>query len=167
MITVLIFRLNIIMTIIPFECWSISEIWLYKPQIFSPYWVYVAIFFLYGVYALIEFYIGIFVSKSIFIRLVSPLLFIVATGFLIAMYCFWVFFKIQNGEATYKDYPIQLGNMHLPEKLEIPESVYPSRRDIVIAERCEKGLAISTMTLKDWERIWEIEAAIYREILNK
>ncbi|WP_157484906.1 hypothetical protein [Gilvimarinus polysaccharolyticus] len=154
------------MTIIPFECWSAADIWLQPPKIFSPYWLYVTIFSLYATYALIEAYIGFFVSKSLFVRVVSPLLFIVASGFLLVMYCFWVFFKIESGELTYIDYPIKIMSMPPAEQIQEYQSKYPSQNEIVIAERCDKGLAVSTMTREDWEHIWKIQKAYNQGTLN-
>lgn len=139
------FRLHIFITIIPFECWTVSDIWEHKPYFFSPFNSYFLISLLLMIWASVEVAIGYMVSRSVVAKSISIVSMITMMAFLVGLFHFWQHFRIVEGSMDADEYLIKLGNMTKPYKYESYDD-FPKWEEFVIQERCDKGKAISSMT---------------------
>lgn len=142
------FRLHIFITIIPFECWSVSDIWEHKPYLLSPFSSYLLISLLLMIWTVAEVVIGYMVSKSVVAKSISIASMITMMAFLVGLFHFWQHFRIVEGSMDAEEYLIKLGNMTKPYVSE-PYDDFPDWKEFVVQERCDKGKAISTMTQEE------------------
>lgn len=145
--TVLIFfRCHIYITVTPFECWGIEDVWDYRPDTLNPFWMYALVFVLLAVWSFIELLIGISTKRNRLVPFVSLLL---MSSVLFGHLHFWQSFKILRGEEGFSYFSLKLLHFVRPEPaVRLPGSP-PSWQEYIIQERCNKGLAISNMSDRD------------------
>lgn len=149
--TVLIlFRFHVFITVLPFECWSVEDIWDYHPNSFNPFWAYGAVFLLLCVWSLLELSIGILAGKSRFVPLFA---FLLMASVLFGHLHLWQSFKIMREEKDIDYFTLTLINFNFPQPEVRVAGSPPVWREYVIEKRCGKGLAISTMSNEEWNQI--------------
>jgi len=142
--TVLIlFRFHIYMTVTPFECWGFEDVWDYRPDTLNPFWMYALVFLLLAIWSFIELLIGIYSKSLRFVTFVSSFLMI---SVLFGHLHFWQSFKILRGEQEFSYFTLKLLHFVRPEPaIRLPGSP-PDWKEYIIQNRCNKGLAISSMS---------------------
>lgn len=145
---ILFFRLHLFITVIPFECWTLHEIWEYEPYYLSPIVLYSACLGLFLLWALVELFIGIADKSGVYVIFVSALSAGTVLFLMVGFFHFWQFFQIEKGTLPKEAYFWKIGNITEPLP-PLRNSGIPTWREYVVAQRCDKGLAISTMTYKE------------------
>ncbi|WP_045858619.1 hypothetical protein [Teredinibacter purpureus] len=140
------FRLHIFITIIPFECWDLHEIWEHEPYYFSPFSLYVTCLCLFLVWSLVELWIGVCLKTGVYVKVVSALSAGTVLFLMFGFFHFWQFLQIEKGALPKEAYFWQISkNMTTPKPVQ-RYSDFPTWHEYVVEQRCDRGLAISNMS---------------------
>lgn len=160
---ILLFRLHIFITVIPFECWELHEIWEHEPYHLSPFMLYVISLVLFLIWAFIELILGLFLKSGIYVRCVSALSIVTVLFIMFGFYHLWQFFQIEKEVLPKESYFWQIIDFADPLPV-IRSSDLPTWREYIIQNRCDKGLAIATMTDKEKTELRESFRDMYKSL---
>ncbi|WP_160153114.1 hypothetical protein [Microbulbifer sp. ALW1] len=147
------------MTVTPFECWSLEDVWDYRHDTLNPFWMYSLVFLLLLIWSFVELLIGVFSKSLRFVPFVSLFLMI---SVLFGHLHFWQSFKILREEEEFSYFTLKLVHFVRPQPEERLPGAPPSWQEYLIQNRCNKGLAISNMSeqehaelRKSFLELWE------------
>jgi len=146
---ILFFRIHLFITIIPFECWEIYEIWESDPYYLSPFALYASALVLYFLWGCIEIYIAFRISGTLYVKFISVLTLGTVAFLLFGFFHFWQYLQIERNVMPREAYFWKISKtMSVPENIE-PVPGFPSWQEFIIEERCKKGFSISTLTQEE------------------
>lgn len=68
------FRLFVIITLVPLECWTVQQIWESEPYWYSPFSLYATITVLLFIWSVIEIFIGFRRTQLLVVKVIAPLM---------------------------------------------------------------------------------------------
>jgi hypothetical protein len=120
-----------------------------------------------GVWALTECHAGLKSGISWANTTIAMMCFTSILLIFLGLFHFWQYTQIEQGFMAEEAYFIKLGEFYRPESPEpmltaegIPDTT-PSFREFLIAQRCDKGLALNTMTFVESETLREDYRRLY------
>lgn len=159
-----LFKFHLFITVTPFECWSFEEVWKHNPSTLNPFWMYSLVFSLLTIWALIELLIGVTSQTHYLVPLVSLLLMI---SVLFGHLHLWQSFKVIRGEENFNYFTLEIISIRIPLSPSKISGSPPDWREYLIENRCSKGLAISSMSEKEKQKLKVSYQALWYKWLNR